>query len=138
MADKRVLYAFQDDLKRGMSIEDACRKHQISFKYAFENMPNTVPRKSPRCITRLGRKPKPNSATCPEKYIWCRDGRYTVRKTVNKKTRMFGTYNSLEDAVAIRDYCEKHGWKQRCVDRYCLILGIERSQGNGRGKTRYG
>ena len=104
----------QEDLRNGMSITDCCRKYNISFQDLCDRMPK---RQKP--------KTKSNRFT-GEKYIQTRDGKYYLRKSVNKKTRMFGTYNSLEDAIKVRDHCIEHGWIQKNIDQYCRELGIKR------------
>ena len=133
MLNDRVLRQFQWDLQDGMSIEDACRKHQISFKEACDNMPKIQKKKI---------KPRNTSPTYASEYIQERNGKYFVRKyvpsTKQKKssTVMFGTYNSLEDAIKMREHCKKHGWKKLSVDKYCQELGIERVI-SSKSKTRY-
>ena len=73
-----------------------------------------------------------------QRYIGGRSGHYYLRKQVRGKTRMFGTYKTIEDAVRMREHCEKHGWKERSIDQYCKELGIERCiHHNKRKNKRY-
>lgn len=112
--NKEEIQRFQDDLKNGLSIEQALRKYNISFREAIDSMPRFYGRKKKRkCRGRA-------------KYIQQMDNRFHVRKTIKGKTRSFGSYSSLEDAIKLRDYCIEHGWKQRKVDEYCETLGITR------------
>lgn len=70
------------------------------------------------------------------KNIQERDGKFYVRRYINGKTRMFGTYRSLEDAKLVRDYLNKYGWKQKSVDSICEKLGVERVK-HQRNTVRY-
>ena len=80
---------FQDDLNNGMTIEDACRKHKVSFKRAFEILhfkdTNQDKRKRPTPRRPLG--------NCGEAYI-----RYDEKREVY----WLVTSNSL--AYMDRDY----------------------------------
>ena len=123
MINVKKLQRFQWDLQDGMTISDACRKHEISFKYACDNMPK---------IQKSKIRPKKTSNTFASQYIQHRNGKYHLRKYIpdckrdKSSTVMFGTYYSLEDAIRMREHCKKHGWKKRSVDRYCEELGIKR------------
>ena len=127
MVKVRTLQAFQNDLQDGMTIEDACTKHQISFKYACDNMGKIYKKKI---------LPKKASCTFASEYIQTRNGKYFLRKYLNGSTKMFGTYNSLSDAVRMREHCKEYGWKQSKVDEYCQELGIERVI-SSKSKVRY-
>ena len=133
MIKARTLKAFQIDLQNGMSINEACRKHNVSFKYACDNIGKLHKRPV---------KPRNSSSTYAGEYIQERNGKYFVRKYVpsckrkKSSTVMFGTYNSLEDAIKIREHCKKHGWKKRSIDKYCEELGIERVI-SSKSKARY-
>ena len=114
-----TLELLQQDLRDGMSIEDACTKYGVSFKYVVANMPRPFK-------PRGKRKPKRAKTYTGEKYIQHRDGHYSLRKNIKGRMMFFGTYSSLEDAMKVRDYCIVHGWKQRSIDKYCERLGVER------------
>ena len=117
---------FQEDLRKGLSLEEALKKYGISFKRAMELMPRHHHKSKKKHIKWISQA----------KYIQKRDGRYYLRKTINQKTVQFGTYNTLEDAIKVRDYCVKFGWKQRSIDEYCNILGVERVK-SPQSKQRY-
>jgi hypothetical protein len=55
-----------------------------------------------------------------------KNGRYYVMGSEDDEYKLFGTYETLDDAVKIRDYCKKNGWKRKSVDKYCEILGVKR------------
>lgn len=105
---------FRKDL-RTMSLEDTLIKHNVSLEEAMDCMPKTYTKP----------KPKKKRLKNVDRYIQERDGRFYLRKWINGKTLMFGTYNSLNDAKKVREHCEKHGWKQNCIKQYCEELGIE-------------
>ena len=124
-----VLQAFQNDLKNGMSISEGLSKYNLTFQYAVENIPKPRPKKE--------KKRRKYGARNPDLlYIQHTKGKYYLRKQVRGKIRMFGTYTSLQDAILMREYCMKHGWKQQRVDEYCKILGIERHKDH-RSTVRY-
>lgn len=136
---------FQQDLKKGLTLDEACRKHKISLDYAFKHMPKKITRSKKRNITKkLGRPPKikrknHNISYLPvdEKNITERYGKFFLRKRVQGKERVFGTYKTVEDAVKIRDYCDEHGWHRIRIDEYCNILGVERCKGSRRSKEMF-
>ena len=123
--NKYEIEMFQEDLRKGMSIEHALKKYGVSFKKAVELMPRHNKNKK-----------KHVKWESQEKYIQKRDGSYYLRKNINGKTVMVGSYTTLKDAIKVRDYCIKFGWKQRSIDEYCEVLGVKRIK-DSRSKTRY-
>ena len=90
---------FQQDLKNGMSLNEALQKHGLTFKEAVQNIPRT-------------RVKTPVKTHSPSRNITVREGqdnRYFLRKQINKKQQAFGTYKSLEDAIKVRDYSNQYG-----------------------------
>lgn len=130
MVSKSKLLEFQKDLQNGLSIEEACSKHDVSFGEAVLGF-NPLQKRNKN--KKKGKKVK---CSTPSKYIFQRDDSFTVRKNVKRKTMVFGTYSSLEDAVKVRDELIRIGWKQRSVDSICERLGIIRRHGAG-GHVRY-
>lgn len=134
----------REDLRNGMSIHDGLIKHGLSLETAVQMLQyrqpeehyieNTIP---PRKIRKPSRKKKVNYVKCGERYIMQRNDTFCVRRTIKGKTRMFGTYNSLEDALRMRDALELDGWHQTHVDRICKELGIVRRNGHPNCKVRY-
>ena len=116
---KKRYKKFQEDLQNGMSIEDACTKHQISFKEAFENM------ERPQCRgykTVAQMKTRTRKTKTGQQYITKIKKRYCIYKNRS----YFGSYSSLRDAVKIRDYCNQHGWFIEKLDQYCRECNVER------------
>ena len=119
------MYRVRKDLQNGKTIEQVCKDHNITFKTLCDTFHGYI------------RTKKKTKSTTPTKYIEVRNGRACVRKTINGKTRIFGTYNRLEDAIIMRDALEQDGWHQTHVDRLCQELGIERRKGQINEKVRY-
>ena len=109
------LYHFQKDLKDGLTISEALQKHGLTFKYVCENLPRAYCSKSKN----RGRKSK------SRQYILERNGKYQLRKRVNGQQLAFGTFDKLTDAVKVREYCKKHGWKKECIPEYRRRCGVE-------------
>jgi hypothetical protein len=104
MIDTKVLQ-FQQDIKAGMSIDDALCKHNLTLLEAWENI-HGCPRGRP---ANPRPKPKHKSHTTGEKYISLNQNGYMLRK--GKK--YFGRYDTLADAVFVRDYLMEFGWTHR-------------------------
>ena len=105
MIDTKVL-KFQNDLQTGMTIESALQKHNLSFLEVWEGLhykPRT--RKKRKKNNKSGRL---NHST-GERYISLNQNGYLLRK--GKK--YFGRYNTLADAVFVRDYLVEFGWTHR-------------------------
>lgn len=62
-------------------------------------------------------------------YILEANNHFTIRKNINGKTKVFGVYNSREDAEFIRDLLIENGWKIQSVERLCRENNIERIPG---------
>ena len=116
---KKRYQRFQQDLRDGMSIEDALTKHGMTFKEAFENMERPHIRGQKTVIE----KRKDHS---PSMYINKIRSRYVIYKKVNDKQTYFGTYKTLTDAMKIRDCLVKDGWCPDKLDDYCRACGVER------------
>ena len=108
--------AITEDLKAGLSLEETLINHNTNLKTLFKD--NAV-KKQP--LT----KQKSTEIT----YIYEANNHFMIRKKIGKKIKIFGVYNSREDAEVIRDLLMIHGWKIRSVDRLCRENGIERIPG---------
>lgn len=128
------IIGFQQDLLDGMTINDACLKHEISFKEAVMLAHGQPSRKTKKVRHKKNHR---GVTVSPAQYIYIRNNTYAVRKSVNGKMKMFGTYNSMEDAIRMRDALKADGWHQTHVDRICEKLGIERRNGHFNCKVRY-
>ena len=93
---KKSLYKFRNDLRNGLTIAEACTKHNITFKYAVDNMerPYTKNRKP-------NRRSKCTSTKASLNIYRIGKGGFTIYKSVNSRSQNFGTYRTLEDAVKI-------------------------------------
>lgn len=116
------------ELQNGKSIEEVCNNHKISFKELCAACHGYVRKE----INKDNFQSKDG-----EKYIFCRNNRYAVKKHVRGKGRIFGTYNSLEDAILVRDALIKDGWHQTHVDRICSEVGVIRRSGHKNEHVRY-
>ena len=115
------LYQFQKDLKNGLTISEALEKHNLTFKYVCDNLPRAY------CSTSRKRgHSKRNSKS--RQYITHqeRDDRYYLRKSIEGRMVHFGAYKTITDAVKIREYCKKHGWRKECIPEYEKRCGIKR------------
>ena len=96
---------FQTDIRNGMSIEKALTKHGLTLTETFTEL-HGQPRGRPR-------KPQPKrkleTHSTGEKYIQYNSGKYLLRKT----NEYYGRYDTLEEAVSVRDYLVEHGWSKR-------------------------
>ena len=114
----QIMKAFQQDLKNGMTLEDALIKHNLSFKQAVEMSP----------VQRTNKKrQKDNVRKNMSRYIQLQGKSYHVRKTINGKTVSFGTFATLEDAIKVRDYLIEHGWNIVKMRQACKEYEIKQS-----------
>ena len=101
----------------GMSISDACQKHKVSFKRAFEILHYKDVKRG------MGIPGESNTGEVYIRYIKPYKN-YQLNKTINGKFTYFGTYDSLSDAVKVRDYMVKHGWDKPNLDSIRCELGV--------------
>lgn len=127
------MHKIQNELKQGATINEVCHKYNITFKYLMEHIPKAQYVKT----THTRKEFRKDGGRTVSKNILERFGKFHIRKTINKKHYSFGTYNTLEDAERVRDYCEKQGWKQRYIDIYCQRLGVVRCKHEGGRKGIY-
>lgn len=98
---------FQQDLQKGMTLEEALIKHNTNLQTVFRVLHYKDTNKN-----NIKKKTKSNSRSTGEAYIQYQVNQksYLLRKTVNKKCTYFGRYETLEDAILVRDYMMTHGW----------------------------
>ena len=100
-------------LKDGVSIDDVCRKHSLTFKQLLDILrfyDNPV-------RTRKHRKGWTHISQTPQ-------GSFII----TKDSTHYGTFNTLRDAQRVRDYFREHGWNKNKLDKICNELGVERRQ----------
>ena len=108
---------FQMDLRNGMSLEDALKKHDMTLKQAVFQ--------SPRHHKSLNWK-----KSADLKNIHKNGGSYTIYKKQEGITKSFGTYKNVSDAQMVRDSLDNYGWEQLEVGLICVLLGVERLKKN--------
>ena len=113
----------QKEMAQGQTIADTCRKHNINFKTLCDTCKGYI-----RTKNKTGRQ---------KSYILQKGERYAIRKTIKGKIRMFGTYNSYDDAIRMVEALQEDGWHQTHVDQLCDELGIQRRKGFINEKVRY-
>lgn len=116
MISTKLLH-FQDDLRNGMTLEDALCKYHLTLKEAFESIPGTI------------RKGPDNQSHSGEIYIIKRRNSFYIQKSMNGRHVHFGSYRYLQEAVKVRDYFMEHGWDKSKVDEVCELLSVERLTG---------
>jgi hypothetical protein len=109
------LTRFQKDLQKGMSIDEALHKHQLTLSEAFhglhyngENHKKTLSTKNKnKFIITSGRN------------------RHKIRKTINHEYVNFGVYESIQDARRVRDQLLSCGWDKTQLPQIWRKLHIE-------------
>lgn len=116
------LMPFQEDLRKGMSIDDALKKHNLTLKEAVESVPISYERK--------------NQIQWRDdlRNIHRRGSHFTIIKKKGSKAKSFGTYDNLKSAKMVRDYLDLYGWELLDVGLICALLGVERLKSGRRGR----
>ena len=109
------------DLRNGLSLEETLVKHQTNLKTLFHD--------------NILKQPLTKQRSREVTYILEANNHFTIRKNIEGKTKVFGVYNSREDAETIRDELICNGWNQKSVERLCKEHGIERCY--GKFESRY-
>lgn len=115
------LKPFQVDLRNGMSIDDALKKHNLTLQEAVMSVPCNYGRK---------RNQKWRTDT---RNINKRGEHFIIVKKKDGRTKTYGTYDSLKSAQMVRDCLDDYGWEQLDVGLICALLGVERCRA-GRGR----
>lgn len=90
--------SIQNDLKNGMSINNVCKKYNVSFKELMGRVSNRRhPRNLPAYIVRRGTK-------------------YVIHKRIDKKSKYFGSYYDLNDAIQTVNLLKQLNWKVNPAD----------------------
>ena len=98
----------RQQLQNGKTIQEVCKEYHLTFKEL--------------CQLFLQGKYKrtTNEHTTGKLYITSDGKRYILRKDGNH----FGSYNSLDDAVKVRDYMIMNGWYRKRLDGIRKELGV--------------
>ena len=116
-----MIEKFQQDLRDGMTLENALIKHNLTLKEAMEFCPKPI---GQRYIKK--KKKRKQVYTNVDRHISQKKDAFHVRKQKSYKTYWGGSYDSLEDAQKVRDFLEEHGWSPIKVNEACKKLGIKR------------
>ena len=108
------LMPFQKDLREGMSIDDALKKHNLTLAEALQSVPLEYKRNN-----------KTNWRD-DTRNIFRRGRHFVIIKKRDGKTKTFGTYDNLKSAKMVRDCLDENGWEQLDVGLICALLGVER------------
>ena len=106
------LTELQKDLQDGMELFKALNKHNVTLSYALEHMDKNI-----------GRPPARQRRK--ERYIR-KSHAYSIYKWVEGKHTCFGTYDTMNDAIKVRNQLIKQGWDKRKLNNICEELGITR------------
>ena len=103
---------FQTDLNNGMTLEKALKKHNTNLQTVFKALQyfNHNPHKTPQSGEKLIRRVD--------------NGRYALRKMLKGHMHYYGTYDTIEDAVRVRDYMITYGWDNDYKE-VARTLGVE-------------
>ena len=92
---------FQQDLKEGMSIQEACHKHKTTLAKAFN-----------RLHYKKYHRPRLGQGELKQPYITRNGKQFQVKKKTRGKTTHYGNYNTLEEAIRVRDFLLENNWKK--------------------------
>jgi len=100
----------RQQLQNGTTIQEVCTQYHITFKELCQLF---LPGRYSRTT---------NESSTGKLYISYDQRRFILRKEgVN-----YGSYQSLEDAILVRDYMIMNGWYRKRLDKVCRELGVVR------------
>ena len=91
MINVDVFLSFRNDLKGGMTLENALMKHQLSLREAFQY---------------CHRKNLENEC----RFIYLTNGSFQVRRVVDGRNEYYYCCKELDEAVMVRDKLMEHDW----------------------------
>ena len=107
--------ALMQDLRAGMGLEEALIKHKTNLKEALA---------MPSCDKPLD-----------EKYIYRVNGAWLLKKQVNGKMVVFGTYDFLSEAKIVRRELAKYNWNKlklgKILDEQNITFSTCNTSNNG-------
>ena len=100
----------RQQLQNGTTIQEVCQQYQLTFKELCQ-------------LFLSGRYSRTtNESSTGNLYVSFDQHRYILRKNgVN-----YGSYQSLDDALKVRDYMIMNGWYRSRLDKVCDELGVVR------------
>ena len=102
----------QEQLRSGVTIAQVCHDNEISF--------------GELCQMFHGYMKKGRPLGLPMYVCQTPNNKYMIRrKNTQGKEKYYGTYDTIEDAVKVRNYLIKHGWYQNRVPAIKDKLGIK-------------
>ena len=105
------LLEFQDDLRNGLTLDEALRKHGLTFKEAVD------------AIHGYTRSKTKSERTLPM-YISKVGNCFQIKRKIKGYTIYYGAYASLEDAMKMKAHLQQNGWYKRKLPQYRKELGI--------------
>lgn len=106
------LKSLQKDLKKGMTLEEGLKKHNMTLKDIFAN-----PKQNPH-------PPSAHKGTVRRNHPFSEH--YCVCKTIHGKLVTFGTYSNKEEAEIIREKLCLVKWDKNELDNILKETGIKR------------
>ena len=105
----------QEQLRSGTTIAEVCTQNNLTFKQLCDMFPGAYAKK-----TKSGKKVERKYPM----YIIPVGRKYSIKKKVGKKYQSFGLYESIEDALKVRDYMIMNGWYKSRLKRVREELGV--------------
>ena len=107
------------DLRAGMSVEEGLKKHETSLQEIFQKNYNRRKRR-----------------TDPKYVLRQETNHFTINKKVNNVTVHFGTFETIDDAVKVRDELMKCDWDKTRIPEICKQVGVIPCMNVRRGKKK--
>jgi len=98
----------RQQLQNGTTIQEVCQQYHISFKEL--------------CNLFLSRGCTTDKSSTGKLYVSYDGHRFILRKN----NGYYGSYQSLDDALKVRDYMIMNGWYRSRLDKVCRELGVVR------------
>lgn len=104
--------SFREELRdTSLSLDELLRKHQLDLESAFrEHKPVEVD----------------GHTSTNEPNITFTNNAYNIIKSVHNKQEYYGRYNTLEEAVLVRDKLKEFNWDKDRLGEACTCVGVHR------------
>ena len=115
---------FREDMRSGTPLDEVLKKHNLDIKTAMNMLIkyNNPPKKTKK------RKRKNIYSKTDELNIYKVNNQYIIKKSINKCVKSFGGYDTLEDAIKVRDYLNKHGWYHNRLKTAWKNCGVKKEE----------